>query len=119
MFNKGFRILDKKYYLADAGYYNTDYLLCPYRNIRYHFKEQAIIRKKPINKKKLFNLRSLSLCNVVKRIFGLTKWHFQIFKSVPEYYFNIQINLVFAVTTLHNFIRMYQSQNNIYDREQI
>ncbi len=39
LFDKGFMIPDKKYYLADAGYQHTDYLLCPYRGARYHLKE--------------------------------------------------------------------------------
>ena len=104
LFNKDFWIPDGKYYLADAGYHNTDYLLCPYRGVRYHLKEQAAAGKKPMNKEELFNLCHSSLRNVVERIFGVTKRRFQIFKSAPEYHFNTQISLVFAVTALHNFI---------------
>ena len=118
LFTRDFKIPDGKYYLADAGYHNTDYLLCPYRGVRYHLKEQAAAGKKPVNKEELFNLCHSSLRNVVKRIFGVTKQRFQIFKSAPEYHYNTQISLVFAVTALHNFIHMYQSEEDIYDREQ-
>ena len=72
-----------------------------------------------MNKEKLFNLCYSNLCNVVERIFGVTKRRFQIFKSAPEYHFNTQISLVFAVTALHNFIQTHQSQDNMYDREQV
>lgn len=71
-----------------------------------------------MNKEELFNLRHSSLCNVVEKFFGVTKRHFQNFRSAPEYYYNIQISLVFVVTALHNFICMYQSEEDIYDREQ-
>ena len=118
LFNKDFRIPDGKYYLADTRYHNTDYLLCPYRVVRYHLKEQAASGKKTMNKEELFNLHHSSLRNVVERIFGVTKRRFQIFKSAPEYHLNTQISLVFAVTALHNFIRIYQSQDDMYDREQ-
>ena len=37
--NKDFRIPDGRYYLADAGYANSDALLVPYRGVRYHLKE--------------------------------------------------------------------------------
>ena len=34
-----FQIPEGKYYLADAGYPNTDGLLAPYRGVRYHLRE--------------------------------------------------------------------------------
>jgi hypothetical protein len=34
-----FQIPEGRYYLADAGYPNTDSLLAPYRGVRYHLKE--------------------------------------------------------------------------------
>jgi hypothetical protein len=34
-----FRIPVRHYYLADAGYGNSDALLVPYCSIRYHLKE--------------------------------------------------------------------------------
>ena len=30
-----FKIPSGIYFLADAGYHNTDYVLCPYRGVRY------------------------------------------------------------------------------------
>ena len=61
-----------------------------------------------MNKEKLFNLCHSSLYNVIKKIFGVTKRRFQIFKSAQEYHFNTQVSLVFTVTALHNFIWMHQ-----------
>lgn len=102
-------IPDGKYYLADAGYHNTDYLLCPYRGVRYHLKEQISAAQRPRTKEELFNLRHSSLRNAVERIFGVTKRRFQIFNSPPEYTLEIQVPLVFAVSALHNFIRQSAS----------
>ena len=72
-----------------------------------------------MNKEELFNLHHSSFYNMVEKIFGVTKRRFQIFKSVPEYHFNTQISLIFAVTALHNFIWMHQLQDNMYDRKQV
>lgn len=41
LFTRDFKISDEKYYLTNAGYHNKDYFLCPYRGVRYYFKEQA------------------------------------------------------------------------------
>lgn len=100
LLNNDFHIPDGKYYLADAGYHNMDYLLCPYHGVCYHLKEQAAAGKKPINKEELFNLCHSSLRNVVKRIFGVTKRRFQIFKFALEYNFTTQIHLVFAIINI-------------------
>lgn len=96
-----------------------DYLLCPYYSICYHLKKQAVARKKPINKEKLFNFCHSSLWNIIKKIFIVTKQYFQIFKFAPEYNFATQIHLVFEVTVLHNFISKHQSQEDIYVREKL
>lgn len=61
LFNKNFRIPNKKYYLANVGYYNIDYFLYLYCGVCYHLKKQAAIRKKPINKEELFNFSYFSL----------------------------------------------------------
>ncbi len=53
-----------------------DYLLYFYYNICYHLKEQVVVGKKLVNKKNLFNFYHSSLCNIIERIFGVTKWHF-------------------------------------------
>ena len=71
--------------MADAGYHNTDYFLCPYRGVQYHLKEQISAVQRPRTKEEPFNLRHSSLRNAVERIFGVTKRHFQIFYSPFEY----------------------------------
>jgi DDE superfamily endonuclease len=40
---KGFTILEDCYYLADAGYANSDALLVPYKGVRYHLREWGIV----------------------------------------------------------------------------
>lgn len=76
LFNKDFRILDSKYYLADIKYHNIDYLFCFYCSFKYYFKEKAVAEKKLMNKKELFNFYHLSFYNMVERIFGMTKRYF-------------------------------------------
>jgi hypothetical protein len=60
-----------KYWLGDAGYGNSEYVMAPYRGVRYHLKEQRQADLKPNNAKELFNLRHASLRNVIERIFGV------------------------------------------------
>jgi len=40
---KGFMILENSYYLADAGYANSDALLIPYKGMHYHLWEWGIV----------------------------------------------------------------------------
>ncbi len=48
----------------------------------------------------------------MERIFGVLKRRFRILASEPEYPFNTQVNLVMALTTLHNFIRTVPGEND-------
>lgn len=73
LFNNNFRILDRKYYLIDTRYNNTDCLFCSYCNVQYYLKKQAVVGKKSKNKKQLFNFHYLSLCNIIEKIYKITK----------------------------------------------
>jgi len=95
-----------KYYLADAGYSNTDITLVPYRGVRYHLREVAAAGMRPQNAEELFNLRHSSLRNVVERTFGIFKGRFQIFKAPPQYDIETQTWLVYACAALHNLLTL-------------
>ena len=104
-----FSVPPGKYYLGDAGYPNKAPCLTPYRGVRYHLREQALASQRPSNSKELFNLRHSSLRNAVERIFGVLKRRFQCLASKPqEFSFQTQVKLVYALTALHNFIRIHE-----------
>jgi DDE superfamily endonuclease len=42
----GFITPPGKYWLGDAGYGNTEFILAPYRSVRYHLKEQWLASAK-------------------------------------------------------------------------
>jgi DDE superfamily endonuclease len=67
-----------KYWLRDARYRNSEFVIAPYRRVKYHLKEVKQSNQKPENAKELFNLRHSSLRNVVERIFGVLKRQWQI-----------------------------------------
>jgi hypothetical protein len=46
-----------RYYVADAGFYNCDFMLIPYAKTRYHLREYAKAQLRPEIKEELFNLR--------------------------------------------------------------
>lgn len=91
--------------------------MCPYRDVLYHLKEQAAAGLKPTTKEELFNLRHSSLRNAGEYIFGVMKRRFEIFERPPEYTLQTQIQLVFVVTALHNFITANAISTDIYDEE--
>ncbi|EMF12464.1 uncharacterized protein SEPMUDRAFT_19197, partial [Sphaerulina musiva SO2202] len=53
----------------------------------------------------LFNLRYSLLRNIVKRVFSVLKQRFYILKKRPRYNRAIQIQLVYTLYTLYNFIQ--------------
>ena len=101
---KGFGAPDGKYYLADAGYANSNMLLTPYRGVRYHLREIAQMELRPRNQEELFNFRHSSLRNAVERCFGLFKRRWRIFDRPHEFSIKTQVKLVLALAGVHNFI---------------
>lgn len=90
--------------LGDAGYSNSEYVLTPYRGVRYHLKEVRQVSQKPENAKELFNLRHSSLRNVIERIFGVLKRQWKILGGKGcEYSIDTQTDLFYALTGLYNF----------------
>jgi hypothetical protein len=70
---KGFTTPKGKYWLGDAGYSYTEFILAPYRGTRYYLKEFEAIGLRPRNAKELFNLRYIALRNIIERIF----WYYE------------------------------------------
>jgi hypothetical protein len=110
-FNHNFITPPKKYWLGDAGYPNSETVLVPYRQTRYHLKEQRMSGKKPENSKELFNLRHASLRNVIERIFGVLKRKYQILRTPSEYSIETQTRIILACTGLHNWVRLEEGAN--------
>uniref|UniRef100_A0ACD5Y6E0 Uncharacterized protein n=1 Tax=Avena sativa TaxID=4498 RepID=A0ACD5Y6E0_AVESA len=101
----GFRVPEGKYYLVDGGYANTPKFLAPYRNVRYHLKEQARGNCRPRDYKELFNLRHARLRNIIERIIGILKMRFPILKVATHYPIDTQVKIPLVAMVLHNIIR--------------
>ena len=67
----------------------------------------------PRDMKELFNLRHAQARNVVERIFGVFKKHFQIFSKPVEWPVETQAKLVQVLAVVHNIIRLYDPQDNL------
>jgi hypothetical protein len=101
---RGFLTPKGRYWLGDAGYGNSEFVIAPYRGVRYHLKEVQQADLKPENAKELFNLRHSSLRNVIKRIFGVLKRQWQILGGKGcEYSIETQVDLFCALIGLYNF----------------
>lgn len=74
--------------------------MCTYS--REHFRPQ--------NKEELFNLRHAQLRNVIERIFGVLKREFKMAREPCEYPIQVQCRIPFALTVLHNFLRVHEPE---------
>jgi hypothetical protein len=107
-YSRGFNTPKGKYWLGDAGYSNSEFVLSPYRGVRYHLKEVRQADQRPATPKELFNLRHSSLRNVVERIFGVLKRQWQILGGKgSEYSIETQVDLFQALIGLFNFGRKH------------
>lgn len=113
--NKRLFIVDGKWYLGDAGYALSKYVLTPYRGVRYHLKEWQRRGLRPENAKELFNLRHSSLRNCVERGYGILKKRFPILTSMTSYPMAVQVKLVKSCFMIHNFIRVNASDEDEFD----
>jgi hypothetical protein len=113
----GFLTLKGKYWLRDAGYGNSKFVIALYHRVQYHLKEVQQADLKPENAKELFNLQHLSLQNVIERIFGVLKRQWQILGSKGcEYSINTQIDLFCALVRLYNFRKQCSKDKSFLDK---
>lgn len=70
---KDLTIPEGKYYLADAGYSNTDFMMIPYPGIRYHLKEKAQAAMRPADKKRAIQPTTCS----APQCYRTHLWYFQ------------------------------------------
>ncbi|KAL2471254.1 Uncharacterized protein Adt_39390 [Abeliophyllum distichum] len=94
-----------KYFLVDCGFANRRQFLAPFQGVRYHLQDFGGQGRNPENANEVFNLRHVSLRNVIVRIFGIFKSRFTIFKSAAPYPFRTQAEPVLVWARLHNFLR--------------
>jgi DDE superfamily endonuclease len=71
----------------------------------------CVILSRPRNYKELFNFRHAQLRNVIERIFGVMKRRFRVLLLAQEYSIETQVQLVSALTVVHNFIRLYDPRD--------
>jgi hypothetical protein len=114
----GFEVPYSKYFLADAGYVNKGTILTPFRNVKYHLKEQLGSKDPPGTPEELWNLRHASLRNEIERIFGVVKMRFPILNTGRKFPLAIQFRLIHALCALHNFIRRWRTGDDMYDKLQ-
>lgn len=90
--------------LLKAGFYSAGFMLVPYNKVRYHLREWQVAQLRPATKEELFNLRHSQLRNAIERIFGVLKRKFKILSQPAEFSIQTQIDLILALTAVHNFI---------------
>ena len=70
-----------------------------------------LMKSRPVNKKELFNLRHASARKAIRQCFGVLKNRFRILlhASGLSYPIEIQAHIPAALCTVHNFIRIHES----------
>ena len=104
-----------KYYLVDSGYKNKPGFLAPFRGQNYHLHDRR--REDGDRRKEMFNYRHASLRNVIERTFGVWKSRFRILRGIPRYPLEKQRNIVIACAVLHNFIKLFSSEEAVFNPE--
>jgi hypothetical protein len=74
------------------------------------------INYRPVNKEELFNVCHTSAQNIIKHIFGVLKWCFQILHFATDS-LKIQAQIPAALCTIHNFICMHNMGNTLSEPE--
>ena len=114
---KGLDTEESKWDIMDGGFALTKKCLTPYRGTRYHLKELGNGRQRPRNREELFNLRHAQLRNCIERIFGVLKMRFPVLSTAVRYNYKFQVDLVIALCTVHNFIRMHGCRSDRFETE--
>ncbi|KAI3708333.1 hypothetical protein L2E82_37500 [Cichorium intybus] len=101
-----------KYYLCDAAYTNTRGFMTPYRNTRYWLSDYR--RRRATTKEERFNHAHAQLRNVIERAYGVLKKRFPILKQMAPYPFSVQRDVVIACFAVHNFIRKFDIDDELF-----
>ncbi|VFQ73710.1 unnamed protein product [Cuscuta campestris] len=108
-------IPEGKYYLVDAGYYNSEGFVAPFEGVCYGLHEYGGANQLPRNAKELFNNRHASLGNAIQKSFHVLKTRFPILTIATQYAFHTQRDIVIAACVLHNFIRSEERNDWLFD----
>ncbi|XP_052627804.1 uncharacterized protein LOC128134288 [Lactuca sativa] len=101
-----------KYYLCDAAYTNTRGFMAPYRNTRYWLADFR--RNRALTKEERLNHAHAQLRNFIERAYGVLKARFPILKRMAPYPFPVQRDIVIACVAVHNFIKKYDIENDLF-----
>ena len=116
---RSFRVPQDRYYIGDAGFGARDGIVVPFPGVRYHLEDHRNAKRKPQTKKELYNLRHARIRVVVERAFGHLKRRWKIVRiAPPEYGIEKQVQIVYAVTGLHNFL-LSEAREDELTRKQV
>ena len=86
--------------------------MTPYRNTRYWLADFR--RRRASTKEEKFNHAHAQLRNVIERAYNVLKARFPILKQMAPYPFSIQRDIVIACFAVHNFIRKYNVNDQLF-----
>ncbi|CAH9109967.1 unnamed protein product [Cuscuta europaea] len=105
-------IPEGKYYLVDAGYFNSECFVAPFDGVRCRLHEFRGANQLPRNARELFNNRHAALGNAIQKSFHVLRTRFPILTIATQYAFHTQRDIVIAACVLHNFIRREERNND-------
>jgi hypothetical protein len=104
---RGLKVPARRYYLVDPGFSIRPGFMAPFGGITYHIQDFRLAARQPRDAKEYYNFRHSQLRTTVEHVFGRCKRKWKIIRtSAPESTFSRQVEFVYAVTGLYNFITM-------------
>ncbi|KAI0503795.1 hypothetical protein KFK09_014738 [Dendrobium nobile] len=114
-----FEVPRNKYFLVDSCYANTDRLIAPFREYRYHLADyRGRTTRRYAAEQELFNHRHAQQRNVVEQTFGIWKERFQVLTHMRQFPINVQADIVIVCAILHNFIGRYHGHDLYFNMSQ-
>ncbi|XP_024966054.1 uncharacterized protein LOC112506273 [Cynara cardunculus var. scolymus] len=102
--------LSDKYYLCDVVYANAREFLAPYH--KYWLADFRC--RRALTKEERFNHAHAQLKKVIECAYGVLKVKFSILKQMTPFPFTTQRNMVIACFAIHNIIRKYNIQDQLF-----
>ena len=97
-------IIVGRYYLANAGYMESQGYMTPFRNTRYHMNNFRGVELEMLEREEKFNYIHSRLCNVIEWRFGGLKEWWHILQRVPYFMRKKQAMIIISCFAMDNYL---------------
>ena len=106
-----------RYYLADAGYTESQGYMTPFQNTRYHINDFRGVELETLECEEKFNYIHARLRNVIERRFGGLKERWHILERVPYFARKKQAMIIISCFAMDNYLWLRKYGHNALSYE--